>query len=154
MPKDENPSVKCECGCQVNSRCLHAHQQSTKHHRYMEMKEQGVQPKTGYERRQEICRCYVEKNRDKIAERMKTYRESHQEKIIEQNRSYKACNRDKILEQRKSYQSRKITCECGCDVARNDLSKHLQTLKHLRLVEQKAKGDEAEPEPAISEAMF
>ena len=150
MPKDENPTIKCECGCKVRSRCLHAHQQSNKHKRYLETKEQGQEPKTGYERRAGVYQRYIEANRENIAERMKTYRENHQEKILEQNRSYKAGNRDKILEQRKSYQSKKITCECGCDVARNDLSKHLQTLKHQRLVEQKAKVDEAEPEPAIN----
>ena len=143
MPKNENPTIKCECGCKMSSRCLHAHQQSTKHKRYLETKEQGLQPKTGYERRAEVDQRYIDANREKIAERMKTYRENHQEKILEQNRSYKAGNRDKILEQRKSYQSKKITCECGCDVVRNDLSKHLQTLKHMRLVEQKANSDEA-----------
>jgi len=143
MPKDENPTIQCECGCKVRSRCLHAHQQSDKHKRYLETREQGVPPKTGYERRAEVYQRYVEANREKIAERMKTYREHHQEKLLQQSRTYKAGNKDKIQEQRKSYQSRKITCECGCDVVRNDLSKHLQTLKHMRLVEQKAKGDEA-----------
>ena len=139
MPKNANPTIMCECGCRVSSRCLHAHQQSNKHKNYLETREQGLPPKTGYERRQR----YAEANREKIAERMKTYREHHQEKILEQNRLYKAGNKDSILEQRKSYQCKKITCVCGCDVVRNDLSKHLQTLKHMRLVEQKAKGDEA-----------
>jgi len=147
MPKDDNPSVKCECGCQVRSRCLHAHQQSAKHHRHMDMKEQGVQPKTGYERRQETCRRYVEKNREKIAERMKTYRENHHEKILEQNRAYKQSNREKIQEQGKSYQSKRITCECGCDLVRHDLSKHLRTLKHMQLLDQrKGSGAEAKHE--------
>ena len=121
MPKDENPTIQCECGCKVRSRCLHAHQQSNKHKNYLQTREQGLQPKTGYERRQEVYQRYVEANREKIAERMKTYREHHQEKLLEQSRTYKAGNKDKIQEQRKSYQSRKITCECGCDVVRLSL---------------------------------
>ena len=145
---NEIPTIVCECGSQVSRRCLPAHQRSTKHHRYMEMKEQGLQPKTGDERRKETCRRYVEKHRDKIAERMKTYRESHYENILEQNRDYKRSNREKITEQRKSYRSRKITCECGCDVVRHDLSKHLQTLKHQQLVEQR-EGGKSEDSPTI-----
>ena len=107
MPKDENPTVKCECGYTVRSRCLDAHQQSDKHKRYLETREQGVPPKTGHERRAEVYQRYFEANREKIAERMKTYREHHQEKLLEQSRTCKAGNKDKKHEQSKSYQSRK-----------------------------------------------
>ena len=144
----DNPSVECECGCKVSRRCLPKHQLSAKHHHHMEMKEQGLQPKTGEERRKETYRRYVEKNREKIAERMKTYREGHYDHLLEHNREYKRSNREKIMEQRKSYRSKRITCECGCYVVRHDLSKHLQTLKHMQLLDQREGGKrETIPEP-------
>jgi hypothetical protein len=140
---DENQLVECVCGCKLSRLSLYTHRGSDKHKRCLEMKEQGMQPKTRQEKRQETCRRYADANREKIAERLKTYREKHYEKILEQNRAYKQSNREKILEQGKLYQKKRITCECGCEVSRRDLSKHLRTLKHQRLVEQKAKGDEA-----------
>ena len=42
-----------------------------------------------------------EKNREKIAARMKHYVEANAEKILERCRAYKAASKDKTLEQRK-----------------------------------------------------
>jgi hypothetical protein len=107
------------------------------------MKEHGVEPKTRQEKRKETCRRYADANREKIVEQINTYREKHYENILEQNRAYKQSNREKILEQSKSYRNKRITCECGCDFVRQDLSKHLSTVKHQQLVEQKEREDEA-----------
>ena len=146
----ENQLVECACGCKVSRLSLYTHRGSDKHKRCLEMKEHGVEPKTRQEKRKETCRRYADANREKIVEQIKTYREKHYETILEQNRAYKQSNREKILEQSKSYRNKRITCECGCDVVRQDLSKHLRTLKHMQFVEQKARGDEAEPDPPVS----
>jgi hypothetical protein len=146
----ENQLVECACGCKVSRLSLYTHRGSDKHKRCLEMKEHGVEPKTRQEKRKETRRRYADANREKIVEQIKTYREKHYETILEQNRAYKQSNREKILEQSKSYRNKRITCECGCDVVRQDLSKHLRTLKHMQFVEQKARGDEAEPDPPVS----
>jgi hypothetical protein len=61
-------------------------------------------------------------NRDKILERQKKYREDNQEYFIQ----YRLNNRD-ILNQKSS---QKITCECGCIIRRDSLSKHKKTKIH------------------------
>jgi len=59
---------------------------------------------------------YLEQNRDEIREYKKQYREQHKEELREKGRQ-------------------KVTCECGCDVAKYNLSRHRKSPKHFLLME-------------------
>ena len=67
----------------------------------------------------EKSKVYYENNSDKIKASMQRIREEH---------------REEIMEQKKIYSQRKYTCECGCEVARNNLARHLETDKHRKFV--------------------
>jgi hypothetical protein len=69
---------------------------------------------------------YYEENRDKILEYQKGYREVNKDKLSERDKKYYEENRDKILED----QSKKITCDCGSEISKQCLSRHLKTIKH------------------------
>ena len=69
---------------------------------------------------------YYEKNSDKFKEYSKKYREENTDKI----KKYKEENSDKIKEWKKEI----ITCECGCVISRDSLSRHRKTKKHLNLM--------------------
>jgi hypothetical protein len=56
----------------------------------------------------------------------KNYYEKNAEIINEKNREYYEKNVEKIKEKQKE----KITCECGCEIVKNKLSRHLKTKKH------------------------
>tara|TARA_R100000541_G_C1864188_1_gene79754 strand:- start:27 stop:602 length:576 start_codon:yes stop_codon:yes gene_type:complete len=91
---------------------------------------------------------YYEDNREKFLESAKVYRENNKEKIAECKKKHKAKNKEKISEQRKEYYEnnkekikekikKKVTCECGCIIGINDLTRHKKTNKHLELIKNK-----------------
>jgi len=89
----------------------------------------------------EDCKKYYEANRDKIKERRKEYRKANQDKIKEQDKKYREASRDKRKEYEKAnrvkineQKKEKVTCECGCVVSREFLSKHKKTTKHKQLI--------------------
>jgi hypothetical protein len=65
-------------------------------------------------------------NKDSIKEYQDYYREQNREKNIKYARNYYDLNKGKILE--------KITCDCGCILARKNLKKHKQSKTHLHLI--------------------
>jgi len=76
----------------------------------------------------------------------KQYREQHRDELIEKSKQYREQNRDEIREYKKQYREQhreelrekgrqKVTCECGCDVAKYCLTKHRKTTKHILLME-------------------
>ena len=90
---------------------------------------------------------WYEDNKEKILEKMKEYyednkenkkiydkeyRENNKEKIKE----YREHNKEKIKEYKKEYNSKKVTCECGCEVRRDWLSKHKRSIKHTNFINQ------------------
>tara|TARA_R110002050_G_scaffold178109_1_gene311383 strand:+ start:250 stop:627 length:378 start_codon:yes stop_codon:yes gene_type:complete len=64
----------------------------------------------------EYKKQWYEQNRDEHKEKKKQYREQHKEELREKGRQ-------------------KVTCECGCDVAKYCLSRHRKTTKHILLME-------------------
>jgi len=74
------------------------------------------------EQKQEQRRKFREANNDKI----KKYREANKDKMKE----YYINNEDKI----KANASEKITCECGCEIRRDDIARHKKSQKHLNLI--------------------
>jgi hypothetical protein len=67
-------------------------------------------------------KIYYEKNADKIIEKMQKHRQEHHEEI---------------LAKKKIYAQKKFTCECGGEVARNNLARHLETDKHKKFIHSK-----------------
>jgi len=78
---------------------------------------------------------YHEQNRDKIREQRKQpnkqYYDQHRDEICEKKKQYYEQNRDEIKEKNRQ----KVTCECGCDVVKYNLSRHRKSPKHFLLME-------------------
>ena len=94
--------------------------------------------------------------REDNIEYIKEYYENNKEDIKEQKKQYYAINKEDIKEQKKQYyennkehkkqyyennkdriahrNAKKIKCECGCDVTRNQLTRHQRTKKHIELM--------------------
>lgn len=94
----------------------------------------------------EYHKQYYEDNKEKIKEQSKQYRENNKEKIKEQQKEYYEDNKQKILERQNQYNNnnkdkikqrkmKKITCECGVEVTRNNMSRHKKSDKHDKLIE-------------------
>ena len=101
------------------------------------------------EKTKENNKKWREENTEKLKNNSKKYYQENYEKISQQNKELYIKNRDKILEKQKLYtqnnkekiksyqkeiRSVKITCECGCDVGKFNLKKHILTAKHLKLM--------------------
>ena len=80
---------------------------------------------------------YYQDNREKLQK----YYQDNREKFFEINKKYREKNREKIQklreqnrEKNKEKQNEKVTCECGCIVARSNLSRHKKNKKHNKLL--------------------
>jgi hypothetical protein len=69
---------------------------------------------------------WLENNKDKTKMYKKKYRDANGDKIKEYNKKYCEENADKI----KEYRSQIITCECGCEITRHYLTRHLKNDTH------------------------
>lgn len=78
------------------------------------------------EKKKENDKKYYNKNKDKIQQYYKEWREDNKEKKKENDKKYYNENKDKI--------NQKITCDCGCIVAKQQLSSHKKTNKHINLM--------------------
>jgi hypothetical protein len=96
------------------------------------------------EKLKEKKKVYCDVNKEKIRDRKKEYRENNKEQIkkyYEENKEqisekwkeYYETNKDYLLEKRKV----KITCECGCKIANDSLSRHKVSSKHINLMKLK-----------------
>jgi hypothetical protein len=107
-------------------------------------------------------KAYREKNADKIKESRRKYNEANKVKIKEKCKEYYIENTEKIKESVKQYQEEhkeqtnkskldwykknkdvistklchRMTCECGSEFRKADLSKHLKTQKHCGFIKQ------------------
>ena len=72
---------------------------------------------------QEYYKEYYENNKDKELQRSKIYYYENKEIKDEYWKNYRENNKDKINE--------KITCECGCVISKNNISRHKESKKHL-----------------------
>jgi hypothetical protein len=72
----------------------------------------------------------------------KEYDKNNKEIINEKSKEYKENNKEIIKEKKKEYYKKnaeiinqKITCDCGCEITKRILSRHLKTKKHLNYLE-------------------
>ena len=76
---------------------------------------------------------YYEDNKEVCNQKSKEYYEDNKEKIKEKVKDYKEKNKEKISEKN----SQKITCECGCEITRTNLTRHKKTSKkHINFIQQ------------------
>ena len=80
---------------------------------------------------------YYQENKEKNNIDCKKYRETHKEEISAQHKEYYEKNKEKIKEKRKE----KMTCECGCIVVNQALTRHKKSIKHLILMDNKSQSD-------------
>ena len=74
---------------------------------------------------------YYKQNKAKHNEQMKQWYEQNKDKASEQNKQWYEKNKDKVSERRKQ----KVNCECGCIVTKGNISIHLKSKKHLKLIQ-------------------
>ena len=77
--------------------CSPKHRERGKLKKFLEMKDNCTQPKTEYERRHDVTLEYTQKDRNKIAERMKNNRENYHDNISEHIHTYKLIDCEKML---------------------------------------------------------
>ena len=102
----------------VNQKSFAKHLETLNHQRRLELMEKGIEIEDGTcERHAQLQRCDVER---------------HKEAVLIRNKVYKEKNKGKIAEQRQEYNQRRVLCDCGCEVVRNNLSTHKKSLKRLK----------------------
>lgn len=69
---------------------------------------------------------YRADNKDKIKERDAKYRAENKDKIKVKKAQYYTNNKDKVL----ARPAERITCECGAEIRRGEISRHSRTKKH------------------------
>ena len=97
-----------------------------------------------YEDNKDKIKEYQEANKEHKKEYNKEYSTKNKEHKKEYNKEYSTKNKDMIKERKQEYRTNnkhkikeKITCECGCEVSRGNLSTHKKTKKHIKLVQNK-----------------
>ena len=74
---------------------------------------------------------YYEINKETKQEYNKDYNETNKEKINEQKKQYREANKEKINEKKRG----KISCECNCEVLKQNIKQHQRTKKHISLIQ-------------------
>jgi len=77
---------------------------------------------------------YYEKNKEILAEKSKIYCEKNKEVITKRKQKYIENNREEINRRKREQASVKVTCECGCIVRTDTLTKHKKTQKHFDIL--------------------
>lgn len=110
-----------------NKEYRETHKEHIKEYRETHKEQYKKYCETHKEQIAEIKKKYYEKNKEQIAEQAKEYREKNAKELAEKRKKFY----EKNAEQIKARQKEKVTCECGCIVARCELSTHRKTIKHL-----------------------
>ena len=74
---------------------------------------------------------YYHENREQISEYQKKYRKANKEILSEKLKEHYQKNKDRINEKNKE----KITCECGCELTKGNLTRHRKSKQHLKFFE-------------------
>jgi hypothetical protein len=86
----------------------------------------------------EYIKIYNTQNKDRIKKRDKKYYENNKEKLLKQGRirwnNWRKNNKDKIQQKNLRYSKLKYKCECGIEITRKGLARHLRSKKHNNLI--------------------
>ena len=101
----------------------------------------GLKPSLNIQMAGRTAKEYREDNREHMKEYTKLWQENNKEYIREYNKQYYENNKEHTKEQYKQYREHnkeyireKITCECGCIIARGAIARHRKTKKHKDLM--------------------
>jgi len=128
---------RIELSAEMNScKCFRTSEEDKEHRRlyYENNKEASAKrSKMRYENNKEYIaqysKVYRENNKETIAEKAKVYYENNKEVVNEVSKVYRENNKDRLYA--------KITCECGCESTRSNLTKHRKTKRHIDLMNNK-----------------
>ena len=87
------------------------------------------------EEHREYDKEYREKHKEHIRDQQKEYYEKHKEHRKEYNKQYREEHKQEITEKSKV----KMICECGRELRKSHLNRHLKTDIHKQLMEQQTK---------------
>ena len=73
---------------------------------------------------------WYEENKNEISEQNKQRYEEHKDEINEKNKQYHKEHKNEIREKKRQ----KVTCECGCVVAKGGIARHHKSKKHIDLI--------------------
>jgi hypothetical protein len=74
---------------------------------------------------------YYEEHKDEKKEYDKQYHKEHKDELNKKHKQYHKEHKDELNKKKKQ----KVTCECGCIVAKGYLSQHRKTKKHINFME-------------------
>ena len=100
---------------------------------------------TGLTKKQYL-KQYYDQNKNGIKQSHKQYRDEHKDEKKQYNTQYRDEHKDEVKQyqkqyreqhknEAKQYRKQKVTCDCGCVVARSALSRHRKTKKHINFME-------------------
>jgi len=82
------------------------------------------------QQKKECDKRYYEKHFDKLKQYQQKHYSENTQRRNKENKEYQQKNKEKISKQR----SEKITCECGCEVTRRNISRHRKSKNHVALM--------------------
>ena len=130
--------LNANLNCIIPSRTKNEYCENYKEHLKEYKKEYNKKyNKEYYEDNIEKIKQYYENNKEKIKETHKIYRENNIEKIKKTHNKYYQNNKEILKEYRKRHyenNKEKIICECGCEITKVSLSRHLKSKKHIDLM--------------------
>jgi len=84
------------------------------------------------QQKKECEKRYYMKHNDKIKQYQKKHYSENSDIRNEKNKEYQQKNKEIISKQR----SEKVTCECGCEVSRRNIARHIKSQYHINLINQ------------------
>ena len=69
---------------------------------------------------------YYQANKDLIIDQTKQYYNNNREQIRQKAKEYYKDNEEKI----KQYKSKKVVCDCGCEISQRNTNRHKKSQKH------------------------
>lgn len=73
-------------------------------------------------------------NKDKKKQYNEKYLIENKDKISQRTKEYRIINKDKIKEYKTEYYKNKLNCECGSNIRKDSLNKHLKTKIHINFI--------------------
>ena len=73
-----------------------------------------------------------EANKEEVLEQQREYYNKNKQMILEREKKYREKNKETI----KQYKNKKIACDCGCEIAQGNKTRHMKSQKHKDLMDE------------------